>query len=186
MVRRPQFTLEQRRCLVAWYWQGKSWSEIKAAFQQRFPGTRIPSHSTLHNLLNKFQDSATMHNLNKGHSGRRRTACTLANINLIRQQLQREMQLPVGAFRSSARRNNFMLSKTSFNRITKIHLQFKPYVLAKHCRLSERAKQLRVIMCQFLVRQPRHYFARLLISDEATFYLNGHVFNRKTNVCYGK
>ncbi len=41
-------------------------------------------------------------------------------------------------------------------------------------------------MCQFLIRQPVQYFARLLVSDEATFTLNGHVFNHRTNVCYSR
>ena len=184
MVPRPQLTLMQRSSLVKWRWQGKSWWQIQQEFQIHFPQARMPSRATVYNLVNKFSREATLHNLNTMRSGRLKTVTTQANIDLVRGLLENERNLAVGHFRSSARRNPLYIKKSSFNYITKVKLKFKPYVLAKYARLTERAKQMRVIMCQFLIRQPRHYFARLLISDEAIFYLNGHVFNRRTNVCY--
>ncbi len=63
-----------------------------------------------------------------------------------------------GNSRSSARRNNFMLSKTSYNCI-KIDLKLKPHVLEKEGTLSKQANQLRIILNQFLFCQPEHYSA---------------------------
>ena len=84
--------------------------------------------------------------------------CKLLLIFRVRELLEEEKNLPLGFVRSSCRRNDLGLKRAAFNKIVRIDLKFHPYVLAKVCKLSERAKALRITMCSFLIRQPRLYF----------------------------
>ena len=182
----PQFSIRERTFLACCHLKGLSWIKIQDSFREKFPNSRMPSRMTVHRLAKKFKDEGSVHNLNKMHSGRPRSARTVANIDRVRLLLNQERDLAVGFFRSSARRNNLMVSKSTFNRITRLDLKHHPYVVARHCHLSDRAKQLRITMAQFLIRQPHLFYARLLVTDEATFTLGGHVFNRRMTVCYSQ
>lgn len=72
-----------------------------------------------------------------------------------------------------------MLSESTFSCIVRRDLKLHPYVICKSVILSERAKRLRLTLCNHLVQQSPLYFKRLIISNEATFNLHGHVFNKK-------
>ncbi len=108
------------------YLRGKTWSEMIQEFQIRFPNMRSPARSTFSKIIRKFLTSYTVHNLNKGLSGRPRAVRTIQNIERVRLLLDRERDLPVGYFRSSARRNNLGIGKSTFNVITKQDLKYKP------------------------------------------------------------
>lgn len=186
VVNRPQFTTAQRAFLVKYYNFGYSWEKMKTKYQQAFPGARVPARSTMYKIVNKFRKEHTTHNLNKGRSGPPKTVTTVANIERVRRLLEYEKTLPLGYVRSSCRRNDLGIKKSTLNAIIRVELKYRPYVLSRVFKLSENAKAKRIEMCTFLVRQPRLYFDRLVITDEAIFQLDGHVYNRNNCICYSR
>ena len=67
----------------------------------------------------KVQDWKIKLNLNKDRSGRRRTERTQDNINFLQEKLIEDLRI-------SARMNGFVISKSTFNRITKRDLKLHP------------------------------------------------------------
>jgi len=186
---RSQFTLEQRHFLYKRYMKLNdvyTFEDLFLDFQQKFPTSRIPSRQSVRDIAKKFDQSFTLENQNKGHSGRKRTVRTTEAVQEVQRQLQAERDLASGDHRSSCRRNQLDLSRATFHRIVKHDMNWMAYKLGKACEISERTKQMRLTMCQYLVSQPQCYFRRLLITDEAIFQLNGHVLNRGTNFCYSE
>ena len=65
----PQFSTEERHFMVSFYERYKHkpalYMRLKIEFPRRFPGTRVPQRSTFLNLLEKWNNEHTMHNLNK-------------------------------------------------------------------------------------------------------------------------
>ena len=49
------FSTEQRVFIYDQYLLTQSASQVRRLFETRFPGVKIPSRSTVHNLYNKFQ-----------------------------------------------------------------------------------------------------------------------------------
>lgn len=181
-----QFLPQERYFLVMGHHRGQKYKSLMVCFGVAFPNARKPSYSGLIKMVKKFEQENTLKNVNLKRSGRRRSVRILGVIQQVQAVLERERDLPPGFPRSSARRNNLMLSKTSFSRIVRLDLKLHAYKLGRHCRLSERARRMRLEMCGFLVRQLPSFYEKLIVTDEATFCLNGHVFNRKTNVCYSR
>ena len=69
-----QLTGEQRVFIVLSYTRTLSTTEVRNAFQARFPDRNPPTHpSTILENVRKYQNAGTSLNLNKGNSGRRRT-----------------------------------------------------------------------------------------------------------------
>ena len=75
----------------------------------------------------------------------------------------------------------------SLRRIIKLDLNCKPYHIQTHQRLTDAHKDARVAMCQWFLRELHEddsFQQRIWFSDEAHFYLNGHV-NNKNHVFWG-
>ena len=108
-----QLTTEQTVFIVINYTHTQSTTEVRNAFQQRFPDRNPPAPSTILRNVRKYLNSGTSLNLreflNKGNSGRR-TIRTAQNVDAVRNLLQQNPYV-------SARRNPIPISRTSFNRI---------------------------------------------------------------------
>ena len=130
----------------------------------------IPPHrnSILYNFR-KYQNHFTSLNRNHGRSGRRRTGRSAVNIQLVAQEL---LNNPT----ASIRRNNLPnLSPSTFNRIVRMDLHWHPYVMIMRHRLLPADLPRRRQFCQWLLAQPQRFIGELIISDEASFPVNGAV-----------
>ena len=116
-----QLTTEQRVFVITTYTLTQSVTEEQNAFRIRFPDRNPPDKKTILKNLQKYQTTGTSLNRNKGNSGRRRTALSEENVAVVRDLLE---ETPRGV---SARRNHVEVSKSSFNRITRLDLRWHPY-----------------------------------------------------------
>ena len=117
---------------------------------------------------------ATWHNLNEGRSGRRRTARTPENIELVRESLMQHGN-------RSSRRNGLGLSRSSFHRIEKLDIRFHPYVMITQQELNDGDPVQRMAFCNQLVNtveQKPQFLDQFIVSDEAIFSLNLEVNTR--------
>ena len=75
----------------------QSASHIQRLFEKRFPGGKIPSHSTVHNLYNKFQATGSVEpkKQHKPHS-----VLTEETLDDIGHQLEHLFQNHLDAFRN--------------------------------------------------------------------------------------
>jgi hypothetical protein len=122
--------------------------------------------STILENVRKYQNAGTSLNLNKGNSGRSRTARTAVNINAVRDLLQQNPHV-------SARHNPVPISHSSFNRITKHDIKWHPYRMYVQQELFARRLRFSVWLNEHC-RQENclNYF---IIGDEASFVMNGEV-----------
>ena len=125
-----------------------------------------PSKHTMIKTFRKFVREGTCHNLNKGRSGRTRTARTAENIELVRQSLTENRQ-------RSSRRNGLGLSLRTFQRIVKFDLKFHPYVLIRRQKLRDGDPAQRLAFCNQFVnmveQNPAGFLDHLTVSDEVVF-----------------
>lgn len=165
-----QLSQEQRVFIVEEYYRTNSIAAVLNAFSARFPERRRPTRRTIGKLLQKFQARGTVTNQNAGFSGRARAARTPANIELVRQTLGENPEL-------SCRRNGLEISRSTFNRITRLDLYYHPYRMVIRHQIEDFDFHRRRIFCQwFLDRyQEENFVQKIVIGDEATFSMNGRV-----------
>jgi hypothetical protein len=94
---------------------------VQNAFRARFPDRNLPHKSTILRNFEKYSIEGTTSNLNKGNSGRRRTARSEENVAAVRALLEQNPR------NVSARRNPIEITSASFNRITRLDLKWHPY-----------------------------------------------------------
>jgi hypothetical protein len=99
-----QLTTEQRVFIVINYTRTQSTTQVRNAFQQRFPDRNPSSQSTILSNVRQYSNAGTSLNLNKGNSGRRRTIQTAQNIDAVRDLLQQNPHV-------TARRNPIPISE---------------------------------------------------------------------------
>ena len=189
-IRTPQYTHEQRIYMVEQKMAKNSQKIINYNFKKRFPFSgRSPAKKIVWKQVKKFHTKGTVHNLNKGNSGRKKTVLTPQNLNLMRDMFHAEKDLPARQSRSSIRRHNLpiQMSKSSFQRGAKL-LGFHPYKLHYRHILKPADKVKRVTMCQQVLNKfasDPTWLDNVWMSDEAVFSLNGNV-NSKNVVCYSE
>jgi len=79
MGQRRQFTLEERRFLFNGYKdidKDYTFEDMIGKFHEAFPASRIPARETVRKIFIEFNTAYTLHNLNKGKSGRKIRVCT--------------------------------------------------------------------------------------------------------------
>ena len=113
-----QFTTEQlkRTFMVLEYNLTGFPERLIGRFEERFPGRQPPCTRTILRNFMKYSTHGTSQNWNAEKSGRWRTTRSVNNINTVHEALRRDPRI-------SARRNPMGLSKTTFNRITKLELK---------------------------------------------------------------
>ena len=116
-----QLTTEQRVFVVTQFTLLQNVTAVQNAFIIRFPGRNSPVRNTILKNVRKYQNTGTSLNRNKSNSGRPRTARNEANIAAVRELLE---ETPRGL---SVRRNPVAVSKSSFNRITRLDIRWHPY-----------------------------------------------------------
>ena len=125
-----QLTTEQHVFSVSEWIRTGSLQEVANRFGERFPERPVPVKSTIWKNVRKHQREGTSLNLNKGWSGRRRTASTDANIRAMQELLYRNPNV-------SVRRNSLGIAPSTFNNIVRLDIQWYTYkMIRRHQLLS--------------------------------------------------
>ena len=111
-----QLSNNQRVFVVETYFRTNSFKRVREEFSLRFPDRRAPSKPTIQRNVEKYRTHAT--SLNR-KTGAPTTVRTPETIDAVRQLLQENP--------CTCARGNGLVSKSTFNRITKIDLRFHPY-----------------------------------------------------------
>lgn len=173
-LKMPRLTKDQRVWVCLEFARVNNATEVKRRWPNHWPGIQPPSDMTIKATYNKLVREGTCLNVNKGRSGRRRTARTQHNINLVRQSL-----LQNG--RRSSRRNGVGLDRNTFLRIVHNDIKFHPYVLIKRKKLKPEDPARRLQFCNRFVNtvaNDANFLNKLIVSDEAVFSLNSEVNTR--------
>ena len=162
-----QFSDQERIKIIELYFATKSTVLVQRQFRREFPGRKISNRNTIKNLVEKFRDSGSVTNNNKGHSGPPSTATTPDHVQDVRAHLE---QSP----RKSTRRlsQEVGISRTSVRRIIHRDLKLFPY-------------KVQVLQAQTQVNKDQRYEFGQEISeriennpellDVLLFHLSGHV-----------
>ena len=177
------FTPAERMFVCDLRLRGTKYPEIKHLFTAKF-GKNAPTKQGMYQLMTKLKDKYTMFNCMKGRCGRKVTVRTARNIAAVQRSLERAAIRTPGTPGPSARRHTQVISKSSYNRITRKDLRLKPYKILRLHKVTPQQTLARLKMGRLLERKPLSWFTNLVDSDEAWFTLSGHVFNRQNTVCY--
>ena len=175
-----QLTKEQRIFVVLTYWETKSYVATNRLFRQRFPDREPPAKHTIYKNVKKYLEKGMSLNTNKNNSGRRRMALTPENVARVRELLLAERE------GISCRRNALGLTKSTFNRIVQLDLQFHPYKMKVRHELKQADYARQITYCQWFLEKTRNnraFLPSLIIGDEAGFSMNGLV-NTHNVRCY--
>lgn len=154
-----------------WFFQ-RSTSRVVREFRNIFPNSTTTDKQVLREVK-KLHDHATLHDLRKNRSCRPSSANTPENAELVDEHFTEHPEM-------STRRaaQELGISRTSMQRILKTKLKLFPYKIQMFQQLTAFDMQRRVefadrmlgMMSDGSIRTERIWF-----SDEAHFWLNGHV-----------
>ena len=167
-----QLTTEQRIFIVETYHETRSFPQVTQRFRLAFPQRNPPTIANMRKTIQRFQRLGTVLNQNTVNSGRSRTARTARNVNLVEQALINNPHV-------SSRRNGLGLSRSTFNRITRIDLNYHPYRMKIRHMLEPADHGRRIDYSNWLIQQftDPAFRNKLVIGDEAAFQMNGEVYN---------
>ena len=130
---RPQYTLQQRAFLLTEYHRhSRNVARVLESFREQYPAVRCLSRATVYKNVVKYRANGTSLKLNRGRSGRSRSARTQEDIEAVRNAIQNWQK---GDEKISARRNGVGVSSATFNRITRLDLQFHPFQMIRRHQL---------------------------------------------------
>ena len=75
--------IEQKGKLVEFYFETKSIVQTQRQYQKHLAVRKSPDRKTIWRTVKKFQTERTVHNVNKGRSGKTRGARTQQNIDAV-------------------------------------------------------------------------------------------------------
>ena len=176
----PQFTPQQRAFMVSEFLRSNNINLVRQSFTNEYPDVRCPSRANIYYNVRKYRGNGTSCNLNKGNSGRPKTARSAENIEAVRNAIEEANgeRLNGERPRLSCRRNRLGLSSATFNRITRLDLRFHPYQMIKRHQLRQGDHPRRLQFCRWLRDRNDRFLDDLLIGDESGFALNASVNTR--------
>ena len=185
-----QFSATQRAFVVTSYLKTNSIKQAQISYAKEYQLDRrnkkretfLPGKTSIYRWVSDLKRHGSLENKNPfskfrvTNSGRRITQRTPEKIDIVRQSVQE-------THKKSIRRRSLQLGipRESLRKILKIDLKFKPYTIEVRQRLTDAHKEARVEMCRWFLRELREddsFHQRIWFSDEAHFYLNGHVNNK--------
>ena len=170
----PRLTKDERVWICLEYAKTNNAYEVLRRWDERWENVPKPTRRTVMKTYQKFLREGSCLDLNKGRSGRRRTARTVQNIELVRQSL-------VENGKRSGRRNGLGLSRTTVQRIVHFDIKFHPYVMIRRQKIRDGDPAQRLAFCNRLlntVAQNPDFLDKLIGSDEAVFSLNSEINSR--------
>lgn len=156
--------------MVSEFHRTQSVTAALQGFRRQFPDARCPTRPTVYSNVRKYAATGTSLNLNKGNSGRRRTARSAENVQAVRDVMQNQLQ---DGQRISSRRNGLGLTQSTFNRITRLDIRWHPYQMIRRHELTDGDYPRRMAFCNWLLNRPPRFLDALCIGDESAFFVNG-------------
>lgn len=129
-----------------------------------------PNNATINRWVNEFRGGRLF--LRKRGSARSRSVRSEEDIRQVEQSV---LESPERSVRHRAQ--SLGLKRTTLNTILRKDLRFHPYRIQVRHKLTPEDKNRRVKMAQWFTEHPA-VFDRLWFSDEAHFWLSGHVNSR--------
>lgn len=168
-----QLTREQRVFIVLNYQETKNYEIVRRNFEQKYPERMSPTKKTVRRTVQKFKEHGTTLNRNKGNSGRKRTAITPENIEIVQNVIAENP-------RSTIRRNESGLSAATFHRILRKELRLKAYKIQTKHQLLPTDYPRRMTFCNWLLQRHERFCEKLIMTDEAAFAMDGTVNTQNT------
>jgi len=192
---KPQFSAIQRAFAVRCFLETKSVTLTRSLYSKKYgknrninrkSSTPVPSISAIKRWVNAFERRGSVENKN---SKKKLLPKSLKFKQRTDENIQRVEDSVRSAPKTSIRRRSAQLNipRESLRLILKIDLKLKPYVIQVHQRLTAVHAQERVEMCNWFmeeIEQNDDFLNKIWFTDEAHFYLNGHV-NNKNFVFWG-
>ena len=163
----------ERVFIVLNYQETKNYEIVRRNFGQIFPERISPTKKTVRKTVQKFNEHGTTLNRNKGNSGRKRTARTQENVEMVQNVIDENP-------RSTIRRNENGLSATTFHRILHKDLGLKAYKVQKKHQLLPNDYHRRMTFCNWLLQRHERFCDKLIMTDEAAFSMDGTVNTQNT------
>ena len=195
---KPQFSAVQRAFAVKCFHETKSGKLTRTLYSQKFCDNRnvnrpsaahVPSISAIKRWVRAFANRGSVENKNASGKEKLLLPKSLKFKQRTDQNFQRVEESVRISPKASIRRRSAQLNipRASLHRILKLDLKLKPYVIQVHQRLTPLHAQQRIQMCNWFlqeIEQNPNFLENIWFSDEAHFYLNGHV-NNKNFVFWG-
>ena len=160
--------VQRAHCLET-YFRSNSWEQALRTLRREWGRRSVPGRRTLQRWVNSFRERGVLsHAEHRAHGHRTPTT----GLRKITRAVRRN---PHHSVRQLSRRTG--ASKSTIHRILRRQLGLFPYKLQLTQRLHRGEKAKRMQFCRWLLGKwasPR-FRQSLLFSDEAHFYLNGHV-----------
>ena len=147
-----------------------------------FKTKESPSRVSMLSWTHKFQTFGSTENRNKKrngfgtHSGRPKTVTTLENARRLKESIEQDPE------KSLRRRSRELgLKKDTVHRLIKTDLHLRAYSLQVKQKINDADIAKRVEMCQWFnnkLQDDPEFINGLWFSDEAHFYLSGHVSSK--------
>ena len=188
----PQFSAVQRAFAVKCFIETRSGKRTRTLYSKKFCDNRnvnrqtaapVPSINSIKNWVRAFETRGSVENKNASGKEKLLLPKSLKFKQRTDDNLERVEESVRISPKSSIRRRSAQLNipRESLRRILKLDLRLKPYVIQVHQRLTPLHAQQRIEMCQWFlqeIEQNRNFLDNIWFSDEAHFYLNGHVNNK--------
>lgn len=154
------------------------WRDVQNRFEEKFQRL-APSYSGMWKMVLKFQNKGTVWNLHKGNSGRRFSVRVEEKIADVSNHFAQGN----ATLRKSSQILN--ISKASINRILKKNLKMYPFKIQKMFKLTDDAKDRRLIFAHHFLNGMVDELPKIWFSDEAHFYLSGHLNKQNRRIWAG-
>ena len=130
----PQFRVmnpEQKLFVVLSKEKGVKTPQILAEYIRKWPDSKPPTRKTIFNLSKNLHDHKNLRDQRSVSSGRKLSVRSQENIDAVKEVLENERQRKPDQPGSSCKRNPLKITKSSFNRIVKKDLAWKPYNIVR-------------------------------------------------------
>ena len=164
-----QFSVHERSNILESYFSTKSVVVTEREFRREFPGRKAPCRKTITKIAEKFRNTGSVRNDNKGHGGRYVAVRTRATVQAVRKHLE---QSP----RKSTRRlsQEVGISRTTVQRIIHNDLKLFPNKVQILQKQTDVNKEERSEFCQTISERIENNpddLGLILFSDKAHFHL---------------
>ena len=157
---------------IEFFFASQSVTVTQRNFKRHFKSTKAPSRNTILWLVDKFRKEGTVDNL-RGTAGRRKLVRTPQTVKQVVHLIEED---PEQSCRQLAQKVG--CSRATTHRILRQDIGLYPYKICVKQTLSDGDKEGRKMFSSWLVemcRQSENCLDNIWFSDEAHFYLDGHV-----------
>ena len=167
----PQFTTEERIFVVhAFHESHRNYNLVIQQFRERFPQTRPLNREAIRQIVTKFQTYGVILNRNAHNSGRLRSGRSAENIELVQRMVENNPRV-------SCLQNASGLPRSTFWRILRYDLNWRPYTIHVRHQLTDNDFLRRERYCRWFLQQSQNplFLNNVIIGDESQFAMNGEV-----------